>query len=327
MTSRTSGQHTIPHFYLKGFSKAYGGRASKSRKKGREIGTVRLESNTRKLFSTKDATVVKNFYTMTGMDDPYAFESALASLEELAAPVFRKILDGNVWPLESGDREILATFIAAQEVRVPSHRRFLDGMATELARLRLIYMGRGGVARHIQETGGVAPSEKEIDEIFDLVSEESGRTLKVSTNHHIAQIVNLIDKNLKYYVARPWVLFRFDTGSLITSDSPVSLIPHPGHNPNMGTGLASAAGIMFPLSRKAGIFMAYPKNLFGIEGARDRVIAGQFDVLMPRSAADIAKSFNSVTINNSYEWLFHHPEDSHLVPLDLSGLSRLEGTT
>ena len=318
MTSRTAAQHTVPHFYLKGFSEPYPGKASKNRKKGREIGTVRLETNSRKLLSTKDATVVRNFYTITGVDDPYEFEASLAKLEEITAPIFRKIINDEVWPLEAEDREILAIYMATQDVRTPRHRRFLDGLATSLARLQLVAMGREGVTRRIQEDEGIAPTDQEVDEIFELLSEDKEYAVRVSTNHHIEQIMNLVDKNLKYYIRRPWILFRFDKGSLITSDTPVSLVSRqPDRNPYMGIGLETADEIVFPLSRKAGIIMTHPRELFGVRGARDQVIAGKFDRLKPHSSVNVAKGFNSLTIHNSYEWLFHHPKDSHLVPQDL----------
>lgn len=48
----------------------------------------------------------------------------------------------------------------------------------------------------------------------------------------------------------------------------------------------------------------------------DQVRQGRADFELPSSTAD-ARDFNTATIRNTREWIFHHPDDTELIPADL----------
>jgi hypothetical protein len=48
----------------------------------------------------------------------------------------------------------------------------------------------------------------------------------------------------------------------------------------------------------------------------DEVATGRFDLAQTPSTA-AANLFNEATIRNTRQWIFHHPDDTHLVPEDL----------
>ena len=121
--------HTVPQFYLRGFSEAD------------QVGTVRLPGDRRFLQSVRKAASETGFYNIENHPDGTdAFEKILSGIEGQAAAVVLKI-DQGIWPLEQPDRDCLAYYVALQAVRGPEQRRNMEFIAAQFARLEV---GHGG---------------------------------------------------------------------------------------------------------------------------------------------------------------------------------------
>ncbi|MXS73637.1 hypothetical protein CSIV_12180 [Microbacterium sp. CSI-V] len=139
---------------------------------------------------------------------------------------------------------------------------------------------------------------------------EPGAVVASMTNlAFVKQIVTTTQGLLAYISVRPWTVHGFDQRSLIVSDSPVGLIPHPDDeddNPWGGVGFMGACGITFSLTRKAGIMMSDPMAFADIVPV-GRVRAGHFDQTMQGTTA-VEKLFNEMTVRGAREWVCHHPK-------------------
>jgi Protein of unknown function (DUF4238) len=293
--------HTVPQFYLRGFSS------------DDQLVTVRLPGKQRFVQSIRKAAAEMNFYAVEGHEDgPDAFEKLLSSVEGEAAKVFRMIADG-VWPLEPEDRGTVAYFIALQAVRGPEQRRNMEHLAAQVARLEIGYGGRAKVADWVQRNRGISVSEEQAGVIWQEATRPGGPPIRVQPIAHIEQIVELSEALLPYIVGRPWTLVRFDKRSLVTCDTPVGLVPHGDHEPWSGVGFMTAWGVTYPLTRKLGLLMTDGMMLADAGVTVDRVQAGSFDHT-ESGTARMEKFFNQFTVGSASLWLYHHPEDERFLP-------------
>ena len=123
--------HTVPEFYLRGFAN-----------NAERITTVKLPGDRRFTQKIDSTAAINHFYSIDRHPDgPDALEQALSKLETGAAAVLRAILQGK-WPLSAEQRITLSTFLAVQYVRGPDHRRTLEYMAAQMARLEVTFNGR-----------------------------------------------------------------------------------------------------------------------------------------------------------------------------------------
>ncbi|TYC95862.1 DUF4238 domain-containing protein [Arthrobacter echini] len=306
--------HTVPNFYLKGFATT-----------GAEptIGTVGLKDGRRFRSATSNATVWRNFYSIVGHPaGEDVFEQALSEIEGKAAGVIRQVAEG-VWPLPTEEREILATFIAFQFLRGPDTRASLSQMESGLARVMFTAMGKEGLTREFERMGKEV-DEETLDKLLVQAADPDGLKMQTTPLGHIVQILELVPSILPFIIGRPWLLYRFERKTLLTCDTPVSLIRNPNFAEiEMGVGVFTAWGITVPLTRNIGLLLSDPTPTFeGItDEAEKRAVAesnatGVSDAEIPPTTA-MAKLFNSHTIANTRQWLFHHPDDVGLVPDEL----------
>lgn len=262
-----------------------------------------------------DASVGKDFYLLEGHPDgDDAIERALSETEAAAALVFEKITTG-VWPLPLEDRLLLGHFISLQAARVPVQWNTQNQLAAQLLRLQVGVEGKSDLKQKLDAMNFPVPEEI-LERTWNLITRAEGAPLQLSNVIHIQQMLNISDSILKYIVGRPWTLFRFEGPSLLTSDDPVALVPHPDAEPWQGVGFMTAWGITFPLTRKLGLLLSSPGPLIEAEVPVERVQAGEADQLW-KGAPRWEKFFNYNTIANASQWLFHHPNDGSLVPDEL----------
>ncbi len=274
--------HTVPRFYLSGFAN----RADR-------LGVARLQGAKKFVQSINNVSVNNNFYTLESSDDPPdAFEKALGEIERAASKVFLKIVEGGGWPLNSSDRDTLAAFVALQHVRGPNERNRLSQMNWAINRLQVAAVGRKGLVRYFADERGVTISEDIADEIWQTFTGSADPVVPIASIVHFRQIVDATDQTLPYFALRPWKLVTFERKSLLTCDTPVSLIKDPESNPYEGVGLRNALSIAVPISRRIALFMNDPKQI--IENGIDpvRVQNGEFDENLGPSAA-VARILNS----------------------------------
>lgn len=293
----------MPQFYLRGFAD------------GDRIATVRLPGDQRFTQSVGDATVVNNFYAVENHEDgPDVIEKALSGVEGATAAVLKTVVDGK-WPLDAEDRTTLGYFIALQATRVPVQRRTMDHMAAQMLRLHVGAGGKSGLRRQMEEQGGEVTDEL-VETLWEQATRPEGPPIQRPKVAHIQQMLELSGKLLKYIVGRPWSLVQFDQRSLVTSDSPVGLIPDPEDEPWQGVGYMTAWGITFPLTRKLGLLMSNPASLIEMQVPVEEVHHGHADMTQFGTTA-LERFFNEYTVLNTSEWLFHHPGDEKYLPAGL----------
>lgn len=275
MASIKRGHHTVPRFYLDGFANEV-----------HQLGVARLSSKKRFRVSTGDASVMRDFYNINSRTEPNAVEDLLSDIEGDAAAVFRRVLVDRSWPLSASERAILATFLALQRTRTPSHRQMIEEIS-EIATRALKSMGRDDV---------VLPAE---------LDEMDPKTV------HIQSMLD-IEVHAPYFFGRRWQLVHFSRKRLLTSDTPVGLLPHPDASPDAGLGVGSAWIILFPMSPTVGIMMVAPEH----SDQPNDVAHGRTDAILDGSTY-LAKIFNETTIESARDFLFHHPDDAYLVPEQL----------
>jgi hypothetical protein len=111
------------------------------------------------------------------------------------------------------------------------------------------------------QTGPLVSPNGSVEWLFPRFDSPSLFSARVGTDEqgHINQMLELTPKLARYFLFRPWVLYRFSARSLLTCDTPVSLVPHlngpmaDAVAPEEGVGLMTAWGITFPLTRKIGL--------------------------------------------------------------------------
>jgi len=301
--STAKRHHTVPQFYLRGFADE------------QQIATVRLPGEVRFVQSVRKAASETNFYAVEGhVDGPDVFEKLLSALEGEAAGVF-EIIQGGRWPLEPEQRTTLAHFIALQAVRGPDHRRNMEHVVSQMTRLEIGAGGRAAVKDWMARNRGLDITDEQAGAVWEEATRPDGPPIRLSPIAHVRQMADLVDELLPYIASRPWTLVRFDKRSLITSDAPVGLVPHPDSERWEGVGFMTAWGITYPLTRKLGLLMSDPMVFADIVPV-EQVRAGQLDHAELGTTA-MERFFNNLTVDAASEWLYHHPEDERFVPADL----------
>lgn len=316
--------HYVPQGYLRGFA------TDKER-----IHVIPLDAS-RKTYtsSVKNVATENHFHTIEGLKEPDYVEKALSVVEGEAISILRKFEKGEFPPSES-DRQTLAAYMALQNVRGPDTRRTREHLFSMVARLKIGAGGRKKVSGHFEKAHGIAPTPEEIDQIWKEATQIGGPRIVLPNEDHIQHMVDLAEKLTPYIANRPWSLVQFVRRSLITSDAPVGLVPDPDDEPWDGVGFATATGITFPISRKLGLLMHNPMDLFDgatpdgrqIDEIRTSVLRGNHDRTIQGSTA-LENLFNAVTVNSASEYVYHHPEDTRFIPSALpeANLIRVKGT-
>jgi len=256
--------HTVPQFYLRGFAR------------NEQIGTIRLPGDRRFVQSIRRAASETNFYAVDGFKDGTdVFEKVLAKIEGDVATVFEEIENGR-WPLNPESRLRLAQFIALQAIRGPDQRRNMQHLVAQMTRLEIGFGGRSGVRKWAERKKGIVLTEEQAELLWDQATRPEGPPISITPIVHIRQIAELLEALLPYVVGRPWSLIRFNKRALITSDSPVALIPHPDDETSRGVGFMTAWGVSYPLSRRLGLLLSDPMP-FADAMPVERVRAGILD--------------------------------------------------
>jgi Protein of unknown function (DUF4238) len=293
--------HTVPKFYLSGFAD------------GKKLGAVNVRTGARHTTSVADATVEVNFYTVRDhATDPNGFEAALSQAEGVAAAVHRAIIKGR-WPLTPDERATFASFMTLQFLRVQSHRwQMQHAIAASLRDL---------AKNDPEEFGRVlalpgAPSREAIAGA-DLPS-------LVSSAVHIQQISTMIPQLVEHILGRPWELVRFESPSLLTSDEPLTPLVNPAEPQSVGLGLENSWALMFPLSREVALIMFRDPMHSIIDFVTEDIALGRFDTARPGDH-ESAHLLNTNTVMHAHMFAYHHPDDAHLVPGQVTELARRGG--
>lgn len=297
--------HTVPEFYLRGFANDV-----------KRITTVRLPGVKQYTQVIGKTAATNHFYSIDGHPKGAdVFEKALSDMEGSAASVLHAI-DGGVWPLSEEQRGQLATFMATQHVRGPDRRRTVQYLAAQMIQLEVQFTGQDNVKQWVKNRYGVEVDDDEAEEVWKQATQPGGPPISISTEEHIAHLVEDAAELVPYILGRPWTLVRFQRRSLFTCDSPVGLVPAQGTQPWEGVGFLTAGRITFPLTRKLGLIMGDIAPLAEANVPVELVRAGKGDGIEEGTTA-LAKFINRSTACSASEYVYHHPDDGSALPSPL----------
>ncbi|MFJ3359549.1 DUF4238 domain-containing protein [Streptomyces anthocyanicus] len=277
--------HTVPRLLLRRFAD------------GEQIMRVPLDGGERRLVGVADVTVHRDFYSMRDengqLDD--TVEDLLSKLEDKAARVIRKVVDG-LWPLPIEERAVLAECIAAQHARIPAVRTASNEIGDHLGKIMIAMGGKPEIRRHLEEGATEPVTDEEVDAVWAEVTDFDGYYAEMPVNDHMVSMGQSMATAYEVFMARSWGLMRFERHTLLIPDHPVTLVRDDDMPPWSGVGIANAAAVLVPIDRRVAIIMREPGP----------------DVSYPASTK-AARELNQRFAWNARKELFHHPDDN---PLD-----------
>lgn len=299
MAGQAKKHHLVSKFYLRYFAD-----------EADQVRTVILPGDLQFLQSVERATVRTRFYTAVGHDGQPtdAAETAFGGIETVAAEAWRELSEG-VWPLTPEAREHVAGWIALQLLRGSGNRASMSQLGTDIVQMELIVGGRRRLRDALRDLGEPNDEESVSREWIGLF--ENPLEVEAHPNHHIHHIANMLPRITESLLNRWWILTTFERKTLATSDHPVCVVPNDDLTAiGMGTGIENADAIHVPLTRRYALSMHLRATL-------QPELARQSQDRRQAGVAAIALYSNSCTVNSARRMLFHHPQDSPLVGLDL----------
>lgn len=302
MADRIRRQHTVSRFYLKGFADNAG-----------SIRRVSLPGEPSIVLSTRDATVIKDFYTVTLPDGSLSdfFERAFSEIESSAAEALGRILAGT-WPIEGEARKAFATWVALQHLRSEDVRSSQGYMNAEMIRLIVGVSGKEALRSLIEASESRPISDEELDCEWRDITKPGGPDMTPDANQHARLLTSLLPTTAAYLRDCHWTLFRFDRRSIATSDHPVTLAVAPDHPRWQGVGIATAELFLVPLSRRVALTIQpqrrFPQLPTWVERVPDFARKG---------TTAIARSINQETAARARKYVYHHPDETPLEGLYL----------
>ncbi|OWA35580.1 hypothetical protein B9G55_13210 [Saccharibacillus sp. O16] len=292
--------HFLPQFYLAGFTN----QGSKNNQ------LWALDHQTGRQWEAKPRNVAfkKDFYNIDLPDNETDdFEKALAEIENLAAPVIKRVLETKQIPADQ-DYEIFICFVALLACRVPARREVFDGMMKEVVSIwsQLLFQTPERYEAYIKEVQENTKGEKRVTSYEDMkafVDDESRYKINFSNNTYLQNMITQLDVLIPLLLKRNWTLLFTDTNSyFVCSDSPLNLHWTPEGKGIWGPGFGvSNTEVTLPLSK-------------------DIMLLGRFEEVMPAqyiSREDTAL-MNSFTIDDSEKYVYS--KDNNFIWRNPSGL-------
>lgn len=299
MGKRVRRQHTVSRFYLEGFANS-----------AQQIGRVSTVDDQEIRLSITDATIIKDFYTLTLPDGTQTdfFERVFAYMEGPASAALRAIVEGQ-WPITGEARLAWSTWMALQYLRGEEIRDRQQEMNAQMIRLLVGVSGKQALRTRIEQAEGRTVSDEELDEQWRDLTKPEGPDLAPDGRQHMRVLTDLLPPTAAYIRDSQWVLHRFHRRVLLTSDHPVSLLVRPGHPVYDGVGLATATAFLVPLSRRLGLIVQPRHHMFPeVRHLPDFVHPG---------STKMARVMNQEAAARARRYLYHHPDDAPLEGLHL----------
>jgi hypothetical protein len=296
-------QHYVPRFVLSRFASA--------------SGTLRgFDKSSDKEFSVSvdDAAAEKGFYNFAIGGKGLSMERTLASLEDLAAPVIRRVVDERCLAhLSEADRTTLGLFLAVQFLRGKQLRQFFSD-----------------VAERVRKIAG----DRDVPGLTD-------------ENNRAAAIVGMLaqaERLLPVILVRRWALIEPQRGqSFLIGDQPVALFndePKPGPYGNLGFAIPTVQ-VYAPLAKDLTLWLVSPVVAAAIEeghrllpqveapAALSESVRERYAHLMdgtPMSAApEVREHLNARQVEFSSRFLYSADGDFELVRRMITANSSYRG--
>jgi hypothetical protein len=201
-------QHYVPRFYLKRFADGRGRLPALDLSTGRAFLSAPGRAAKKQGFNDFDIESIR-----------VSTESWLGGLEADAAPLIARLVENpaSLTSLSVDEERVLARFIAAQRLRVPSQRDFLDNTRErlvthikEMARAHLHHTLESQQAEEVWADWAVRPDE------WWLQADEP-----IQAAETVAYLLSGLEGLSNLFRALPWRIGQTD-GVIYTSDNPVS---------------------------------------------------------------------------------------------------------
>lgn len=272
--------HTVPHFYLAGFT-------PNERKKDR-LWETELEKRRQVQKLPAQASVVRDFYRVEvdGLD-PNEVEGLLKTVEDEASRII-KTTNGTRELPEGEDLGLLIDFMALMAVRSPGYAEILKGLWTWAYEGLTEYLlssedsWRNAVfaAKARRTDLRIELDENSIKESYAAskkMYEEKAYSLKWRTGSHLGYMMSSWEKIADLLEQRKWLLVvsNKEIGEFICTDRPVALMftddkVRRGMSP--GFGLPNTR-VFFPLNRRMVLIGRYDFARNGTESATTELVA------------------------------------------------------
>lgn len=287
--------HVVPVHYLSGFSE------------GDRIVQVRLADREPKTISRRDAAVRSNFYNIhLDGESPNLFEDTLQNIESAAAEPLRRLAHGQEH-FSVDDRETVATWCAVQYLRGPDMRQAQSDLIDMLLKADVLSRGPKGIREALEHELGRAPTEEEVTEAWELMSDVDAYRLKARSEHHMQAMADTLLPCVLSFLARPWAVLRFQRRRLGTSDAPVVLVPYLDQPMGPAAGFMNARHVLLPLARDALLTMG---ELQGDDAKHTPIPVYQGTTKWERTV-------NNLIAGTARSAVFHHPDDDPFNNIDL----------
>ena len=273
--SPPSHSHVVPRGYLRRFASPEGRLVVHQSDDGRSFET-----------GVSEVGVRSNFYRRERPDGTHTWdvEDSFREVESTGIALLGELRER--WPLSLQDKGVLAQLIAAQHVRVPGWKEYIDKVHTDT------------FAQHRSEKLGEA-SGADLDVLNRAIDAAEAET--ATDSYRLHRMLSQIYKAASVLGTMQWTLIEFASPSLITSDQPMVLWPldRAGSIP-CGTpyeaGLMNGLEIRFPVSSQRALLMAWIDDV---------------DPIAPhRGSLHIAKNINAFTRASADRQWLHRPDVS-----------------
>lgn len=114
-------------------------------------------------------------------------EDLLAELEDKAAKVIRKVING-AWPLPIDERAVLAEWIAAQHARIPAARARHREIADHLGKVLIAMGGKPEIRKRREESAAEPVPEKKVGALWEALQTRDERRPRSAARCPIATV-------------------------------------------------------------------------------------------------------------------------------------------
>lgn len=275
------------------------------------------QRNTEPIFvSINNIAKERHLYSFTDEKGQYntELESALAEMEVVASKIFEKLnqAEGPIL-ISAQEKSELAYFLAMQVARTPAFRDSLKQQAAEFAKLHMqILASNKDAFNHVlKEVKKEKPDMPDVsfEEMQEFIFGEKYTIEMGNKNYFLKQAIQLGDHIYPTIMMKDMFILKSKSVDFITSDYPVTLIPHPGVPAFYGGGFLMS-GILIPIGTHTTLFCKNPDNPKE-PPKKDEQIPLTYREAPPAQAREV----NKITLNHAERFIFGSSKDTKIKEL------------
>ena len=234
--------------------------------------------------------------------DPEQVEKVFSQMEGEANLYLSQILDGRFPPDQDG-RFRLSMYTAMQMARGWAFRDDLQTLAELTAPDYIAMTVTPERVRGLLRQSGRPHADSDVEAMMARLTGPGGPRPVLRQGHYVQFMLGAAMNLLMPVLwSRVWRLLDFGLPCLLTSDEPVVVWRPEG----MTVGPANSPAIWFPIDRQHAL--AFTRQ------GEEKIV---------HSGLTRARQINSMVASQAQRWIFHHPDDGHLLDLDIQPQMKL----